>query len=139
MTRDLAEGLREAGLRVTRPRLAVLELLGELGGHPSADELVAALRERGRPLPRSSVYNVLDDLSARGLVMRAELGQGRERFEAGTAAWHHHLVCRACDSIVDVPCPAGTRPCLEPELAGARIERAEVVYRGLCPACSALA
>lgn len=134
MTSDSAAGLREAGLRVTRPRLAVLETLGELGGHRSADELVAALRDRGRPLPRSSVYNVLDDLSARGLVMRAELGPGRERFEAGTA-WHHHLVCRACGSIVDVPCPAGRRPCLQPELTGARIERAEVVYHGLCPAC----
>lgn len=134
MTRDPAARVREAGLRVTRPRLAVLETLEELGGHRSADELAAALRARGRPLPRSSIYNVLDDLSARGLVMRAELGPGRERFEAGTA-WHHHLVCRVCGSIVDVPCGAQTRPCLEPELTGARIERAEVVYRGLCPAC----
>ena len=50
---------------------------------------------------------------------------------------HHHLVCRACGQIVDVPCVRGSRPCLDADLPGARIDEANVVFRGLCPACVA--
>lgn len=119
---------------MTRSRLAVLTVLEDVGGHRSADEVGALLRERGVALPRSSVYNVLTDLVACGLAMRAEVGPGRERYEAG-GPYHHHLVCRACGAIVDVPCAVGEPPCLQAALSGAHIERAEIVFRGLCPAC----
>ncbi|MHC4732656.1 MAG: transcriptional repressor [Planctomycetota bacterium] len=50
--------LREAGLRVTRPRLLVYGVLREVGGHRSVDDLVHLLNERGHQVPRMSVYNV---------------------------------------------------------------------------------
>ena len=131
------ERLRMAGLRATRSRLAVMALLEEVGGHSSADDLVGALLgARGRPLPRSTVYNVLGDLAGAGLVLTADVGPGRELFEAA-ASWHHHFVCTDCGAIVDVPCVRGRRPCLHPDLPGVEVDRAEVTFHGRCAACAA--
>ena len=130
------ERLRAAGLRATRPRIAVMGLLEEVGGHRSADDLVALLGARGRPLSRSTVYNVLGNLAGAGLVLTAEVGPGRELFEAA-ASWHHHFVCTDCGAIVDVPCVRGRRPCLHPDLPGAQVDRADVTFHGRCAACAA--
>lgn len=135
---DNATRLRGAGLRVTPQRLAVLGTLAAIGGHRTADELGAALRDAGTPLPRASLYHALGTLADAGLLIAADAGPGTARYEIADT-WHHHLVCRACGDILDVPCVAGSRPCLEASLPGARIEEAQVVFRGLCPACSARA
>lgn len=89
---DPALRLREAGLRVTQSRLAILGLLGELGGHHAADELVEACRARGRPIPRATVYHILESLARAGLVLVADAGPGPTLYEAAVD-WHHHLVC----------------------------------------------
>ncbi len=126
--------LRAAGMRVTRPRLAVHRTLARLGGHRSADEVAAALEAAGEALPRTSVYNALDALRAAGVVMRASAGTAATLYESA-AAWHHHFVCRSCGDIADVACAVGDKPCLRPELPGADIDEAEVIYRGLCASC----
>lgn len=133
-----AEWLRRAGLRVTRPRLLVLEVLERAGAHRSVDELVAALRQRGTPLPRATVYNVVNALVAHGLIMAADTGPGRALFEAGRT-WHHHFVYRECGAIIDVPCVRGEKPCLEPDLPGVEVDEAQVIWRGRCPQCAGTA
>lgn len=134
---DLSEDIRMAGLKATRPRLLVLNLLRELGGHLPAERIQAELQERGSPLPRGSVYNVLAALSSAGLIMMADAGPGRTLYEAGTE-WHHHFVCSQCGRVDDVPCARGEKPCLEPEgteYAQADIIEAQVIYRGRCAQC----
>lgn len=126
--------LRAVGLRATRPRVAVLEALGEESGHRSAEELVAVLATRQVRLARASIYNVLDDLVARGLVMLADVGPGRALYEV-TDEWHHHFVCRRCRCVTDVACEADSRPCLEATVPGAEVDEAQVILRGLCAAC----
>ena len=74
---DLEGRLREAGLRATAPRLAVLTELVGSPGHHAADELVDRLHARGVRIARASVYNVLDDLVRCELVMLADAGPGR--------------------------------------------------------------
>lgn len=129
--------MRGAGLKVTRPRVRVLEALADWGGHHTADALHEELVRRGDALSRASVYNVLRDLSARGLVLLTDAGPGRAYYEAG-GPWHHHFVCRGCGSIVDVPCQGPGKPCLDPGLAaqGYSVDEAQVIFRGYCPACS---
>lgn len=133
-----AERLRRAGLRVTRPRVLVLEALEEAGGHRSVDDLVSFLRQRGTPLSRATVYNVMNALLAHGLVLAADAGPGRALFEAGRE-WHHHFVCRECGAVIDVPCVVGSKPCLELDLPGAEVDEAQVIWRGRCPQCAASA
>ena len=132
---DFPARLRAAGLRVTRQRLVVLDALANLGGHPTADEIGAALRERGIPLPRASLYHALGSVEAAGLLLVADAGPGAARYEIAST-WHHHLVCRSCGAVIDVPCVTGRRPCLDATLPGAVVDEAQVIFRGLCPACA---
>jgi Fur family transcriptional regulator, stress-responsive regulator len=83
------------------------------------------------------VYDVLRALTDAGLLRRVELpGSPSARYELWRHDNHHHLVCRSCGDVVDVPCATGDAPCLVPaRTAGFAIDEAEVVYRGLCPTC----
>jgi len=129
--------LRSAGLRVTRARVAILDALAATGGHPSADEVASVLAAAGMRVPRASLYHVLGTFARAGLLTVADAGPGPVRYEVA-GAWHHHLVCRRCARIVDVPCQSGHQPCLEPELPGVRVDEAQVIYRGLCAECASL-
>ncbi len=131
---SLGQRLREANLKATRPRLLVLSLLREMKGHYSADEVVKMLQERQTPLPRASVYNTLDALLNRGLVMMADVGPGRALYEE-CSAWHHHFVCLDCGIVVNIPCVKGEKPCLLPECLPGTVEEAQIIFRGHCGAC----
>lgn len=129
--------LRAAGLRVTGPRIRVYNLLKELGGHHSADDLALRLKAGEHAMSRASVFNVLHDLSTAGLIMLSDAGPGRAFYEASDT-WHHHFVCRQCGSITDVPCAIGRKPCLDADLPGPgfAVDEAQVIFRGLCPSCN---
>jgi Fe2+ or Zn2+ uptake regulation protein len=131
----LAVRLRDAGLRVTRPRLVVYQALLDLEGHRSVDEIGQALRQRGQALPRTSIYNVVEALRLASLVMGADAGPGRALYEASDAP-HHHFVCRNCARVMDVPCVVGETPCLAPQFDGGQADEAQVIFRGLCNACA---
>ncbi|MDP9398366.1 MAG: transcriptional repressor [Actinomycetota bacterium] len=133
-----AQSLRAAGLRVTAPRLAVLEELLR-GGHVSAEHVTAAVRVRLGAVSTQAVYDVLHAFVASGLAARVEpAGSPAARFEARTRDNHHHVVCRSCGAVADVDCAVGAAPCLEPAAThGFVIDQAEVTYWGLCPACQA--
>lgn len=129
------ELLRARGLRVTRPRLAVLEILGT-GGHYEVDEIAQRCRERLDSVSTQAVYDVLSVLSRHGLARRIEPAGSPALFEARTGDNHHHVVCRGCGAVADVDCAVGPAPCLEASsTAGFTIDEAEVTYWGLCPAC----
>ena len=127
--------LRAAGLRVTAPRVAVLEAVG---GHPHSDTdtLLQAVRTRMGPVSHQAVYDVLRALTAAGLVRRIEPAGSVARYEARVGDNHHHVVCRGCGAIADVDCATGEAPCLTAsDDRGFVIDEAEVVYWGRCGAC----
>ncbi|GAA2707744.1 Fur family transcriptional regulator [Actinoplanes palleronii] len=129
------ELLRTHGLRVTRPRLAVLGVLSG-GGHLEVDEIARQVRARLDSVSTQAVYDVLGALSRAGLARRIEPAGSSARYEARTGDNHHHIVCRGCGAIADVDCTVGERPCLTPaESHGFTLDEAEVTFWGLCPAC----
>lgn len=134
--RDLARRLRATGLKATRSRLLVLEVLQGTGPHLSTDELVEALDARGTPLPRGSVYNVVGALAAHGLITVTDVGPGRALYEVAER-WHHHFVCRTCGLIEDVECVVGLKPCLDPGRVNGEVDEAQVIFRGICTECQA--
>jgi Fur family peroxide stress response transcriptional regulator len=93
--------LRERGLRVTEPRVAVLAYLASTDRHPTAEEVETAVNADGPILSRASVYNVLHSLTRAGLVAGMSPKDGAARYDAHVAP-HHHLVCRACGRVEDV-------------------------------------
>jgi Fe2+ or Zn2+ uptake regulation protein len=128
--------LRAAGLRVTAPRLAVLEWL-TMNPHTTADQIAAGVRERLDSVSTQAIYDVLNACTRAKLLRRIEPAGHPARFEARTSDNHHHLVCRMCDRTEDVDCLTGLAPCLEPSDArGFLLDEAEVVFWGLCPVCA---
>jgi Fe2+ or Zn2+ uptake regulation protein len=138
MAMDTAERLRRAGLRTTRPRLAVADALRAMGGHRTADEVHARLVTEHVTLPRTSVYNSLTALAGAGVVLRADIGAGAVVYEVAER-WHHHFVCRRCGRVADVPCVIGDSPCLSPGDEYGEVDEAQVIFRGVCAACLAAA
>lgn len=130
-----AQQLRAAGLRVTAPRLATLEILASQP-HSTAESVAAQVREQLGGVSTQTVYDVLRACSERGLLRRIEPAGHPVRYETRTGDNHHHIVCRACGAITDVDCAVGAAPCLTPEQThGHLIDEAEVTFWGLCPTC----
>lgn len=137
MTGDPTTMLREAQLRVTRPRVAVLDLL-ERHPHADADTIARTVRESLGKVSTQAIYDVLAALTGARLVRRIEPAGSPARYELRVGDNHHHLVCRTCGAIADVDCAVGERPCLHAsDDHGYDIDEAEVIYWGTCPACKA--
>jgi Fe2+ or Zn2+ uptake regulation protein len=134
VTRSFDEQLRGAGLRATQTRISVLDTLSRIGGHPSADELVKAVRAGGAEIARATVFNVLEDLARTGLVTVADAGPGAVRYEVAADS-HHHFVCRVCGSISDVACIEEPERCIGAGGVDGRVESAQIIFRGVCASC----
>jgi Fur family ferric uptake transcriptional regulator len=133
---DVPSLLRAANLRVTGPRVAVLELLAE-HRHVSADVVMRELRARSSVVSYQAVYDVLGALTAAGLVRRIQPAGHATLYERRAGDNHHHLVCRSCDRVEDVDCAVGSAPCLQvSDARGFAVQEAEIIWWGLCAECA---
>jgi len=131
--------LRGVGLRVTRPRVAVLTAVYEYP-HADTDSIIGAVRRDLGEVSHQAVYDVLNALTGAGLVRRIQPKGSVARYESRVGDNHHHVVCRSCGAIADVDCAVGHTPCLTAsDDHGFVIDEAEVIYWGRCPACAAAA
>lgn len=136
-TPDFSENLRKAGLRVTKPRLSVLEEL-MANPHSTADSVRRGVVERIGSVSTQAIYDVLHTLTNNGLLRMIEPAGSVPRYELANHDNHHHLVCRDCHTIVNIPCVVGQPPCLLPaEDHGYTVDEAEVTFWGICPECQA--
>ena len=135
-TSEFAEQLRKADLRVTRPRVAVLEAVHSRP-HADTDTIFTAVRTELPEVSRQAMYDVLNALTDAGLVRRIQPSGSVARYESRVSDNHHHVVCRSCGTIADVDCAVGDAPCLTAAIDhGFVLDEAEVIYWGLCPDCS---
>ncbi|HEV2633877.1 MAG TPA: Fur family transcriptional regulator [Actinocrinis sp.] len=136
-TPTTADELRGAGLRVTAARVALLHAVRD-GDHLGVEAIADEVRGRVGHISLQAVYEALHALTAAGLIRRIEPAGSPARFEGRVGDNHHHVVCRGCGVVSDVDCAVGDAPCLTAsDDHGFAIDEAEVVYWGLCPACSA--
>jgi len=127
--------LRQYQLPVTAQRLAVLRAVSR-HPHATADAVAESAREEIGTISRQSVYNVLNVLTDKGIIRRIQPADSPARYEDRVGDNHHHLVCRSCGKTEDVCCVVGEAPCLHAhDHRGFRIDEAEVIYWGTCPAC----
>ncbi|OBB96420.1 transcriptional repressor [Mycobacterium sp. 852002-40037_SCH5390672] len=129
-----------ADLRVTRPRVAVLEVV-DANPHADTETIFSAVRLGLPDVSRQAVYDVLNALTTVGLVRRIQPLGMVARYESRVGDNHHHVVCRSCGIIADIDCAVGDAPCLTPSdddnvLDGFVLDEAEVIYWGLCADCS---
>lgn len=131
--------LRSAGMRVTGPRVAILDALAA-HPHADADAVITSVRTEYGAVSTQTVYDALHAMVGKGLIRRIEPAGQPALYERRVGDNHHHLVCRSCAKIVDIPCAVGYTPCLtaahESDLSkGFVIDEAEVTYWGYCENC----
>lgn len=133
---DFAALLRGSDLRVTRPRVAVLDAV-YAHPHASTDTLIEAVRVDLPEVSHQAVYDSLHTLTSAGLIRRIQPSGSVARYESRIGDNHHHLICRSCGAIADVDCAVGHTPCLTAsDDHGFAIDEAEVIYWGTCPGCT---
>lgn len=94
--------LRKAGLKVTLPRVKILEIISETEQrHMSAEDVYKALLAQGEEFPLATVYRVLTQFEAAGLVSRQNFEGGHAVFELDEGGHHDHLVCMNCGKVVE--------------------------------------
>src|SRR5688500_5812965 len=104
--------LRDAGLRVTKQRVAVITALAD-APHSGADAVLTRVRGQVGQASAQAIYDVLHTLTGRGLVRRIQPAGSSARYELRVGDNHHHLVCRQCGAVADIDCAIETAPCLE--------------------------
>ena len=95
----LIDSLRKRGHRITPQREMIIEALAHSGGHVSADDIFAQVRNRTNYTDIATVYRTLDLLVASGLASRVDLWDGRVVYTTHQHGPHVHLVCRRCGDI----------------------------------------
>ncbi|MDR1238319.1 MAG: transcriptional repressor [Propionibacteriaceae bacterium] len=130
-----AELLREHGLRVTWPRVSVLNVLAGRG-HLDANSVARLVRGNDVHIATQTVYDALKTLTAAGLLRRTGSPGSALRYERRVGDNHHHLICRQCERVLDVDCIIGSAPCLTlADDHGFDIDEAAVTFWGVCPDC----
>lgn len=96
------QDLRRAGLKVTFSRMKILELLeNSRKRHMSAEDIYKALLDVGKEIGLATIYRVLTQFEAAGLVIRHHFESGQAVFELERGSHHDHLICVKCGKIVE--------------------------------------
>jgi Fur family ferric uptake transcriptional regulator len=94
--------LRNAGLKVTQPRKRILELLDEAGNkHVTADDIYRVLIQAGEDIGLATVYRVLSQFEAAGLVVKHNFEGGQAYYELDSGDHHDHMVCVETGKVIE--------------------------------------
>ena len=94
--------LKEAGLKITAPRVKILQILESSDiRHMSAEDVYRKLLTNNEEIGLATVYRVLTQFEAAGLVIRHHFEEGRSVFELAGTYHHDHLVCVKCGRVVE--------------------------------------
>ena len=94
--------LRKVGLKVTQPRKRILDLLEEAGNkHMTADDIYRVLIKAGEDIGLATVYRVLNQFEAAGLVVKHNFESGQAYYELDSGDHHDHMVCVETGKVIE--------------------------------------
>lgn len=134
-----SQQLKDAGLKITMPRLKVLQILEQSPAHHlSAEGVYKALLEMGEDVGLATVYRVLTQFEAAGLVSRHNFEGGYSVFELSQGEHHDHLVCVKCGRVEEfIDDVIEQRQRMIAERAHFKMTDHALNIYGLCPDCQA--
>jgi Fur family ferric uptake transcriptional regulator len=127
---------REHGLKVTRQRQCIFEILHANPAHSTAESIYVIAKRRMPTISLKTVYEILHSLTALGQIHQIDLGTGSTRFDPDVHH-HHHLVCSGCRRIENIDLDLGLLALTAADRHGFTLSQPEVIFRGLCPDCVA--
>ncbi|KTD33552.1 ferric uptake regulation protein [Legionella nautarum] len=132
-----SQQLKEAGLKITMPRVKVLQILEQSPDHHlSAEGVYKALLDMGEDVGLATVYRVLTQFEAAGLVSRHNFEGGFSVFELSQGEHHDHLVCVKCGRVEEfVDKIIEERQKMIAEQAKFKMTDHALNIYGLCPSC----
>ena len=96
------QNLKNAGLKATLPRVKILQVLEQNeNSHMSAEDIYKVFSDSDEDIALATVYRVLTQFEAAGMVCRHRFEDGRAVFELNTGDHHDHLVCMSCGDVVE--------------------------------------
>ena len=137
MNPAIEEQLKQAGLKITRQRTAILSLLIEGDVHLSAEQIYFALKTKGEAFGLATVYRTLALLEQAGILAKTEIpGSGRQSYFYTAGGHRHQLLCTGCGRIILLKsCPAEAfLKAVEEEYDFAVTGHSFEIF-GLCPDC----
>jgi len=131
------QGLKEAGLKITAPRLKILQLLESTSvRHVSAEVVYKLLLENGEEIGLATVYRVLTQFEDAGLVARHHFEGGHSVFELSPDQHHDHIVCVKCGKVEEFnDIEIERRQKMIAEALGFELTDHDLNMYGLCPVC----
>jgi Fur family transcriptional regulator, ferric uptake regulator len=100
-THDCRSELREADLKATPARLALLKLLEEAEKPLDVAAMITYLQEQKIPTDQATVFRIMNTFTEKGLTKQISFNEGKFRYELASKADHHHLICEQCGAIED--------------------------------------
>jgi Fur family iron response transcriptional regulator len=125
---EAVQRLRMAGLRPTRQRAALVELLGHGHRHVSAESLHQEAQKAGIGVSLATIYNTLHQFTEAGLLREVVIGTGRSYFDTNTGD-HQHFYCENDSSLIDIEGDAIEVAGVPTPPKGMVVDRVDVVVR----------
>lgn len=126
---EAEQRLRESGARMTAQRHAVLNILSGNRTHPTAEEIIAEVRDRLGCVAPATIYNTLETLEGLGFVRRIDGLEQCAHFDPDTSE-HQHAICMRCKRVWDVAKIA------EPPDLPERFQVVDILVQGICERCA---
>lgn len=126
--------LRNAGLRATPARVAVLEFLNH-------QDVPVGIQKIKSAVPRKdivTVYRIMDHFQKNGLVRAHDIGHGHMDYELADRPHHHHVVCESCGTIEDINCEDNddlNQTALSRSKNFNAVREHQTTFAGICNAC----
>ena len=123
-------------MRLTTQRQIILEELGKVTSHPTANEVYDMVRKRLPRIGLGTVYRNLELMADSGIILKLEVGGTQKRFDA-TVAPHYHVRCTSCGRVDDIDIEVQNKINQIAENASDyMILGHHIEFSGMCPRCS---
>ncbi len=143
VTRNQSNDLKTIGLKVTVPRLKILDLFHKLADSPdapkrhlSAEEVYKHLLEENSDIGLATVYRVLTQFESAGILVRHHFDEGRATYELQGGHHHDHIVCMRCGKVEEFVDPGIEKAQRQvAQRLGYEMTDHSLVLYGICEAC----
>jgi Fur family peroxide stress response transcriptional regulator len=126
------EALRNSGLKITKPRLWIVEYLDGNKNHPTAIDIFQEVRREDKDFSFATVYNTLDILVKEGIVKQIKTEEKSCRYDPNTGL-HGHFYCKSCGKLFDFDLKQSN--ILDETTSCGKVEDYEIKFFGICNSC----